>query len=169
MGQYHLVANIDKREFIHPHRFGDGLKLLEFGCSAEGTMTGLAVLLAASNGRGGGDLNTDDTAPEFAEFVGRWVGDRLAIIGDYFEEGDVPRLTHADMHVLWCDEADEECQPFHTATNTTWRDVSYEVAQAMAGDHYLRHSLERTRDWTHPHGGEVNPLGGPVVKEAVSS
>jgi hypothetical protein len=57
MGQYHLVVNLDRKEFIHPHRFGDGLKLLEFGCSADGTLTGLAILLACSNGRGGGDLH----------------------------------------------------------------------------------------------------------------
>lgn len=60
MGQYHLIANIDKHEFINPHKFGDGLKLMEFGLSATGTLTGLAVLLAASNksgARGGGDLH----------------------------------------------------------------------------------------------------------------
>lgn len=43
MGQYYYVINVTKKEYLHPHKFFDGLKLLEFGCS--------------SNGRGGGDLN----------------------------------------------------------------------------------------------------------------
>lgn len=57
MGQYYYPVNIDKREYINPHRFGDGLKLLEFGSSGDGTMLGLAILLASGNGRGGGDLD----------------------------------------------------------------------------------------------------------------
>ena len=56
MGQYHYVANIDMREYLHPHVMGDGLKLMEFGPSGGGTMLGLALLLACSNGRGGGDF-----------------------------------------------------------------------------------------------------------------
>src|SRR5437868_2760036 len=56
MGQYYLIVNLDKKEFLRSHDFGDGAKLLEFGCSANGMMTGLAILLADGNGRGGGDL-----------------------------------------------------------------------------------------------------------------
>ena len=56
MGQYYIIINRDKKQFVHPHRFGDGLKLLEFGCSATGTLTALAVLLASGNGRGGGRI-----------------------------------------------------------------------------------------------------------------
>lgn len=89
MGQYHYVCNLDKREYLHPHRFGDGLKLMEFGNSMGGTLTALTILLGASNGRGGGDLHISDDHP-LAEVVGSWAGDRIAIIGDYFEEGDVP-------------------------------------------------------------------------------
>jgi hypothetical protein len=86
MGQYHLIANLDKKQYLHPHRFGDGLKLMEFGCSSPGTMTALAVLLApqsAEGGRGGGDFHHDVEG-----IVGSWAGDRIAIVGDYAEEGD---------------------------------------------------------------------------------
>ena len=38
MGQYYTIVNIDKKEFITPSKFGDGLKLLEFGSSANGTI-----------------------------------------------------------------------------------------------------------------------------------
>lgn len=38
MGQYHLIANLDRREYLNPLKFGDGLKLREFGFSAYGAM-----------------------------------------------------------------------------------------------------------------------------------
>ena len=60
MGQYYSIVNIDKKEFICPHKFGDGIKLKEFGCSGCGAMTGLAILLADGNGRGGGSVCSDN-------------------------------------------------------------------------------------------------------------
>jgi hypothetical protein len=87
MGQYYLVINLDKKEYLYPHAFGDGLKLCEFGCSAEGTLFGLTVLLADGNGRGGGDYFWDEkgecTQEEFDAVIGRWKGDRIIISGDY--------------------------------------------------------------------------------------
>jgi hypothetical protein len=77
MGQYFLVVNLDKKEFLHPHRFGDGLKLLEFGCSMDGTMTALAILLRKSSEDGGGDIHIED------ELIGSWAENRIVIIGDY--------------------------------------------------------------------------------------
>lgn len=82
MGQYFFVVNLDKKEYLHPHRFGDGLKLLEFGCSAGGTMTALTLLLRQSNEGGGGDYSGTDT-----KTVGSWAGDRIVIVGDYDESG----------------------------------------------------------------------------------
>jgi len=39
MGQYHLVANLTRKEFIHTLKLrGDGLKLLEQLNSTDGTM-----------------------------------------------------------------------------------------------------------------------------------
>ncbi len=84
MGQYHYVVNLDKRQFLMPHRFGDGLKLLEFASSSYGTLAALALVLAASTdggqGRGGGDPH------EPHPLIGSWAGDRLAIVGDYAED-----------------------------------------------------------------------------------
>ncbi len=93
MGQYHFVANLDKRQFLHPHKLGDGLKLLEFGDSSSGTMTALALLLACAckgGGRGGGDPR--ETSP----LIGSWAGDRVAIVGDYAEKSDLPEEYGAD-------------------------------------------------------------------------
>ncbi len=81
MGQYYYIVNIDKQEYLHPHYFGDGLKLMEFGNSAQGTLLGLTILLADGNGRGGGDCHSDDP------LIGSWAGDRIVIAGDYADGG----------------------------------------------------------------------------------
>lgn len=96
MGQYHIVVNIDKEQILDPHKFGSGLKLMEFGNDGQSILTGLAVLLADSNGRGGGDLKSDKP------IVGSWAGDRIVIAGDYGDDGkwieDLKRnlYQHAD-------------------------------------------------------------------------
>lgn len=78
MGQYHAFCNIDKGEALYSHGFDEGLKLLEQGCGGYGgTTTALAMFLA----------------PNF----GRWNGDRIVILGDYAEVGDIPAgLPFAD-------------------------------------------------------------------------
>jgi len=94
MGQYHKVFNLDKKQVLHPHKLGCGLKLWEFGTEG-GVVTALSYLLAASAGRGGGDW--DKGGP----LAGSWAGDRIAIIGDYADEKDVPGV---DAKTLYSDE-----------------------------------------------------------------
>jgi len=95
MGQYHYPVNLTKKQYLDPHKFGDGLKLREFGCSSHGTLTALTYLLASSNGRGGGD---------FADglLAGTWAGDKIAIIGDYSEKNDIEGTdaakVYSDLH-----------------------------------------------------------------------
>ena len=94
MGQYYKIVNLDKKEYLHPHTFGDGLKLLEFGDGGL-TMTALAVLLSNGNGRGGGDLNTKSVIP------GRWAGDRIVVAGDYGDEGKwLENFSQAELEVV---------------------------------------------------------------------
>lgn len=94
MGQYHFPVNLTKKQYLDPHKFNDGLKLREFGCSANGTLTALTYLLASSVGRGGGDF-------EKGKLAGTWAGDRIAIIGDYSEKGDIPDCdAHQVAHEL---------------------------------------------------------------------
>jgi hypothetical protein len=131
MGQYHYICNLDKKEYLHPHDFGDGLKLMEFGCSGEGTLLGLTILLAASNGRGGGDLRSEDT-----EYVGRWVGDRLAIIGDYYEHSDV-------QDKMGFDAGNDNPWNEGPAGHSDWTNISAQVIAVAnsAGERI------RTRSW----------------------
>jgi hypothetical protein len=97
MGQYHLIVNLDKPQYLHPNHLGDGLKVLEFA-DGGATLTALAILLAKDNGRGIGDLHVaQPDAPlerwerngwervrtPHAHLVGSWAGDRIVIAGDY--------------------------------------------------------------------------------------
>lgn len=81
MGQYHKLYNVDKKEYVHGQRIDNGLKLMEQCGFDKSTSTGLWLLLANSNGRGGGDALTH-------EFVGRWAGDRIVVQGDYADPDD---------------------------------------------------------------------------------
>lgn len=77
MGQYFVVANLDKKEFLEPHDFGQGAKLMEFALSPGGITAGLSVLLST----GGGGCRASRTS-----ITGRWAGDRIAVVGDYSDE-----------------------------------------------------------------------------------
>lgn len=83
MGQYFLVVNLDKKEYLHPHKFGDGLKACEFGYGGK-TMQALHALLTKSDDSGGGDYNKEFD-PE--GIVGWWAGDRIWIVGDCDSSG----------------------------------------------------------------------------------
>jgi hypothetical protein len=110
MGQYYKIYNVTKKEYISPHTFNDGVKLREFGYGGGEicTMQALALLLANSNGRGGGDFNIESCVynkntgkyelvvlPEdkkraelLKEVAGRWAGDKIVVQGDYANKED---------------------------------------------------------------------------------
>ena len=111
MGQYYLIVNLDKKQYLHPHRCGDGLKLLEFGCSATGTLTALAILLADGNGRGGGDLRSENPV------IGSWAGDRIVIAGDYADEGKFTGDPASNLYAV----AGKEYQDISRQALAPWR------------------------------------------------
>jgi hypothetical protein len=90
VGQYHLVVNLSRKEFLDPHKLGCGLKAWEQIANQVATPQALFVLLMCSNGRGGGDLMRDSRHWESSDVIGRWRGDRIAVVGDYAEDGDLP-------------------------------------------------------------------------------
>lgn len=81
MGQYFLIMNLDKEEYLHPHKMGCGLKLWEICTNNQ--IGVLPFLLRKSSSSGGGDYY----GVEDSEYCGRWAGDRIAVIGDYDESG----------------------------------------------------------------------------------
>ncbi|GEM_PF-1974187 len=126
MGQYYLLVNTSKRQFIRPHAFGDGAKLVELA-SGGLTLAALAVLLADGNGRGGGDVRTNDPV------VGSWAGDSVVFAGDYADP---------DRHgVMTASEGQPQRNLFKLAL-AEWEDVSERVLNAMWSDGCLREQIE---------------------------
>tara|TARA_Y100000034_G_C6889727_1_gene409123 strand:- start:1710 stop:2189 length:480 start_codon:yes stop_codon:yes gene_type:complete len=98
MGQYHYTCNLDKREYLNPFELGTALKLKEQMWNTPGVPVALYILTAASNGRGGGDVNDElnyDDIHNPNGVVGRWAGDRIATIGDYFDQPNEYNRTDA--------------------------------------------------------------------------
>lgn len=91
MGQYHYPVNLDKKEVIHPHAIGNGLKMLEQVGWEGATSNALFLLMCCSHNRGGGDAQPHD-------MLGRWTGDRIAIIGDYSESDDIPGVNAEEIY-----------------------------------------------------------------------
>jgi len=90
MGQFHKLYNIDKKEYVHGHRINNGLKLMEQCGHEKPTSTALWLLLASSNGKGGGDAKKH-------YLVGSWAGDRITIQGDYAEESDKLFIPESEL------------------------------------------------------------------------
>jgi hypothetical protein len=82
MGQYHNVYNKTKKEFINAHDIDNGAKLMEQVGWLKSTSTALFLLLANSNGRGGGDAKDHP-------LIGYWAGDQIVVQGDYAEPDDI--------------------------------------------------------------------------------
>lgn len=75
MGQYFVIANLDRKEYIHPHRLGSGAKLWEL---AVNPIAGVfPFLLRQSSEGGGGDVRFESV------HAGRWAGCRVVVVGDY--------------------------------------------------------------------------------------
>ena len=128
MGQYYKIVNVKKKQYITPHTFGDGAKLMEFSMSANGVLAGLAILLADGNGRGGGDLNSENT------IVGSWAGDNIVIAGDYADDGK------------WVKEGDKN---LYAVADEQGEDISIKVLDALCDDRWYFEEFRKHRaNWT---------------------
>lgn len=116
MGQYWNMKNLDKRQCLSTHTFGNGLKYLEQWFSGP-LYTALMVLLTdlSSLGDGGGDFRLDEAPNQLKKFIepiiGSWAGDRVVFSGDY---------TKVEEH----EETDQE-------GNDLFEDISEKTALAM--------------------------------------
>lgn len=123
MGQYWKIVNLDKEEYIHSHNLGTGLKFAEQLYMRPGTAQALLILtVAMPRARGGGDFYGKEELP----IMGSWAGDRIAMIGDYAEEGDV-KACNPEAEELPLTEA----EIYEACHEGEWRDVSLEVAEAL--------------------------------------
>jgi hypothetical protein len=152
MGQYYVIANITKKEYINPSHLGSGIKLMEFAMDGQSAMTGLAILLASSNGQGGGDLHLP-AGSEFAHIPGRWAGDRIVVAGDYDDMPSSPGYKVYDLcrHVSALQELAEAAG--EEGDRVAFRDISYEVMGCLLEDGGFQHSFvtvegDSTATWT---------------------
>lgn len=111
MGQYHILANLDKEEKVEPYEIGLGVKQWEHLGEFNGTLAdAMYILCMTSPARGGGDL-----PPTIAS--GRWAGDRVVILGDYTENSDLPNIKDAKNLYRHADD--------------NYSDISHLVAEAF--------------------------------------
>ena len=128
MGQYYKIVNIKKKQYIKPDTFGDGSKLMEFSMSASGVLAGLAILLADGNGRGGGDLHSEN------DIVGSWAGDNIVVAGDYADEGKFVKETDRNLYNVASNEGE---------------DISVKVLDALFDDKYFFSEFRKNRaEWS---------------------
>lgn len=144
MGQYYKIVNLKKRQYITPYTFGDGSKLMEFSMSANGVLAGLAILLADGNGRGGGDLHSDN------KIVGSWAGDNIVIAGDYADTGKFLPVDKIDRNLYGVLEDEGE-------------DISLKVLDALFDDRYAFDDFRKTN--TRFADDEVKELIEKKLKE----
>ena len=119
MGQYYKVFNKTKKEYLTPHTFGNGFKLMEFTSDGRGILQGLSLLLANGNGRGGGDHHSD------SEIIGRWSGDNITIDGDYADD------------TLWA-KLDKDGENYEKG----WKDISKDVYRVLLQDSWIGKEME---------------------------
>jgi hypothetical protein len=128
MGQYYKIVNIKKKQYIKPDTFGDGSKLMEFSMSASGVLAGLAILLADGNGRGGGDLHSEN------DIIGSWAGDNIVVAGDYADAGKFVKEPEQTLY--------EICQ-------AEGEDISVKVLDALFDDQYFFSEFRKNRaEWS---------------------
>ena len=136
MGQCHYLANLTKKQVIHPHQIGNGVKLREQIGRPYATATALVMLLAASSkegGRGGGDFRTRHP------LVGSWAGDRVAFIGDYAEPDDIPGADAALIYKQCraaCAASPPETPP---PGGQDWTNISAQVRAMMSAEFGIRY------------------------------
>lgn len=118
MGEYFMICNLDKKELISPAGFGHGSKPGDFAYNApRGVLTGLLELLLL-----GGSVRA--SAERIGHISGRWAGDLIAIIGDYFHQEVAGTSWSQDE---WC---------AREAGHDGWVNITEHVVRAVR-DRYL--------------------------------
>jgi hypothetical protein len=137
MGQYHILVNVDKREYLNPGSIGLGVKQWEHQSHPSWPMVGsladaMYVLTMTSPARGGGDMPLTDVS-------GRWAGDRVMVVGDYTEDGDLPpeylgSEVYETASSSYTEIGEEVRDAFTTLYGYTW-----EVEEFGGYDSWTRH------------------------------
>lgn len=170
MGQYWHVVNLDKKECIHAHALGCGLKLWEQLANHPGTGAALIILCAAlPETRGGGDFDLvenwhgperkfpahatkpgpmpEDYAAVAARTIGRWAGDRIALVGDYAKDSDLPKKYEASKIYGRCKNDRYPDEHDITDPKKVYRDISADVARVIEHELGGKYEGDGWRQW----------------------
>ena len=98
MGQYFYIVNLDKKEYLHPHKMGSGLKFWEI--LATQLPQAVVYLLRQSS--------DSSSAGPIGDNAGRWAGDRITVVGDYDDSGIYSDVdNYEDISLLIREEIEE--------------------------------------------------------------
>jgi hypothetical protein len=89
MGQYHILCNLTKKQFVNPTSLGFGNKQREHTGFSGDMGEVLYLLTMVPEARGGGDILSSHSDESWL-FIGSWLGDRVAVVGDYSKDSDLP-------------------------------------------------------------------------------
>jgi len=135
VAQHHIVVNLDKQEYIYPPSFSLGAELKRWQrYSGDATIPqAIYLLITASVARGGGDLGRTAVS-------GRWVGDRVVVIGDYTKDGDLPSYPEfGGLYVKatkeWLNISDKVVKAFSPLLDADlWAPRTFEALAEMPDD-----------------------------------
>ena len=151
MGQYYLITNLDKKEYMCHHDFGSGIKL----CEHRGMILDcLVALLAESNGRGGGDIQSNHP------IIGSWAGDRIMFAGDYAD----PNAEFGKPTPVWNEEKKSwengpaEFNVYQLTCEENWKNISLDIFIGMMEDPWFQERFKENyidgdtwyRHWSIP-------------------
>lgn len=147
MGQSYIIVNVTKKEYLSAYPFGDFPKLMEFGTSGMGTMTGLAILLADGNGDNGGDITIDPVSG----IVGRWAGDSIIVAGEYADKKGQPLNLYKTAQI---------------SKKSPYKDISFDVVFALMADDYVRKEYIKNEDLDQEVIKEFNTIHKQLQKNS---
>lgn len=130
MGQYYLAVNADKKEYIHAHKMGDGLKLSEI--SQHDSPVAMAML---------------------NKLAGDWKSDRVYLIGDYADLSNPEEKCHNALKKLLSEFSTVE---MYNYVEEHFREVSAECDASDHGYRYIyNHATRQVIDLNKCPVGEV--------------
>lgn len=168
MGQYYRQINLNKLQCLYTHAFGDGLKLMEFGASGNGTMAAMAILLCPTSLE---DFGIPPTAPH-ADLAGSWAGDHIVIAGDYADSLNTTswgrellgRIDADAVKSAWMDETEGDVDEdfdvgndtnAYSLCDTALEDISDKMIELMAhSDEFREGIMARLERATYREGGQ---------------
>jgi hypothetical protein len=122
VGQFYLIVNTTKEEYLNPHDFGDGAEFMKFSNGGGGVMLALSLLLRKSDtspGGGGSDYSGDHSHP----LLGSWAGDNISVEGDYDTAG------------------------LHQEAYDSYENISISTILLMADDPFIKSELRPRLAW----------------------